>query len=227
MGFLKESPEDPERYREDAEDQDFPSFFAWPEWKDFCRAYNLFEIGLDQGPLGHEIRKPTRLGTNLALLRELEGLRGWGVGGTGSDGDGIKGRIQRSKKWAAWALKLKERIVEAVVAKHKNLLMRKMSEAQWQQHLNNDHLLFSRECVHYQVGAGRSRPHRRVHDPDTYTLSVDLCGPFHQGKDYMCKKGKYIVAGVFTIPTTESGEKPCPLPPGYEDLFLQRSWKTL
>ena len=36
----------------------------------------------------------------------------------------------------------------------------------------------------------------------------------------MCKKGKYIVAGVFTIPTTESGEKLCPLPPGYEDLLL-------
>ena len=30
-------------------------------------------ISFDQGPMGHERRKPTRLGTNLVALKQLEG----------------------------------------------------------------------------------------------------------------------------------------------------------
>ena len=41
---------------------------------------NLFEVSFDQGPFGHETKKPTRLGTNLGLLRELHGVRGPGTG---------------------------------------------------------------------------------------------------------------------------------------------------
>ena len=36
----------------------------------------MFEVRFDQGPMGHARRKPTRLGTNLHRLRELEGMRG-------------------------------------------------------------------------------------------------------------------------------------------------------
>ena len=211
VGFLKESPEDPETYKKDDDPVEYPSFFSWPEWSSLKSKYNIFEVSFDQGPFGHETKKPTRLGTNLGLLRELHGVRGPGTG-VQDDGATIEQRIQRSRRWAAWAPQLKLKILEAVVAEFKVPLVKKLSEAQWQQHRANDHQPFSSECFDCQVGGGRHKPHLKIHNPDTYTLSVDVCGPFQQGHDQLISKAKYALVGVFTVPISEEGQKLCPTP---------------
>ena len=48
-------------------------------------------------------------------------------------------------------------------------------------------------------GAGRQRQHRRLPHPDTYTLSLDVCGPFKEGEDIDGATAKYFMVGVFTI----------------------------
>ena len=80
VGFLKENPRDPEEYKREGDNNQYPSYFAWPEWKSFCQEFGIEEIRPDFGALGHSRRKPTTLGTNLRLLRDLDGLRGDGLG---------------------------------------------------------------------------------------------------------------------------------------------------
>ena len=208
VGFLSESPEDPENYKKEDDLNEYPSFYSWPEWKSIRERYGLFEVNCDQGPFVHEVRKPTTLGTNLGLLRELQNVRGPGCG-SHKEITTIDQRIERSRRWAAWAPKLKDRILEAIVAEFKIPLVRKLSEAQWKQHRANDHQPFSPECMECQVGGGRQRPHLRIHNPDTYTLSVDVCGAFCEGHDQLVSKAKYALVGVFTIPISADGEKLC------------------
>lgn len=150
--FLKESPEDPNAYKKPEDTNEYPSFFSWPEWKGVKEKYGLTEISLDQGPLGHERQKPTRLGTNLNLLKDLQGLRGPGHDAAplprGEDS------LQRSKRWSAWAPGLKDRIAEAILAVHRDPLVKRLSDAQWRQHVANDHMPYSRHCFECQKGAG-------------------------------------------------------------------------
>ena len=72
--FLKEQPRDPQEYKGSGDPVDYPSFFAWPEWRTFIEKYGVREIRLDLGALGHPRRKPTTLGTNIRYLHRLEGL---------------------------------------------------------------------------------------------------------------------------------------------------------
>ena len=50
----------------------YPTYWSWPEWQKVKTMWDLFEVRFDQGPMGHPRRKPTRLGTNMPRLRELE-----------------------------------------------------------------------------------------------------------------------------------------------------------
>ena len=50
----------------------YPTYWSWPEWQKVKMMWDLFEVRFDQGPMGHPRRKPTRLGTNMPRLRELE-----------------------------------------------------------------------------------------------------------------------------------------------------------
>ena len=221
VGFLKEHPRDPEEYKKEGDNNQYPSYFAWPEWKSFCEEFGIEELRLDFGALGHSRRKPTTLGTNLRLLRDLDGLRGDGLGDKAwEDLDGQE-RYKASRTWAAWPLKFKERVLEALRAEFKCPMVMKLSQEQWEQRKANDHQPFSRECAECQRGAGKSRRHRRVPHPDTYTLSVDLCGPFHPGVDQECTKAKYFLTGVFTIPIVKKGKEVNCLAPGIEDVLVK------
>ena len=105
VGFLKENPRDPEEYKRDDDTKQYPSYFAWPEWKSFCEEFAIEEIRLDFGALGHSRRKPTTLGTNLRLPRDLEGLLGEGLGDKAWEDLEGKERYQLSIfKGTAWPL---------------------------------------------------------------------------------------------------------------------------
>ena len=78
--FAIEQPEDPEEYVRDEEKsvQRYVSYWCWPEWKAFRERWGMFEVSFDQGPMGHQTKKPTRLGTNMR------------------------------RDWSAWALRFKD-----------------------------------------------------------------------------------------------------------------------
>ena len=190
----------------------YPTYWSWPEWRTMKEQWGLFEVRFDQGPMGHARRKPTRLGTNMPKLLELEGLRGPGHGGEENQGDSIQARIARSRSWASWAPGLKAALVIAVRDALGDGLPRakRMDLDQWKRHLLNGHLPYSRECKACVVAASRSKAHRRIPHPDAYTLSIDTAGPFELAEDQL-GKGRYLLVGVYLAPVTKEGQSLIPI----------------
>ena len=215
--FLLEHPRDPQEYRAESDDTDYPSFFAWPEWGAFKERFSLGEVRLDLGALGHERRKPTMLGTNVHSLMALEGLQ------CTSDGQGepdppqtLHEKIRRSRSWAAWPEPFKKKVVAGIVLQLDGITAgaaKRMSPEEWKHHVMNDHIPYSKECITCLEGSGRARPHRRITHPDAYTLSLDVCGPFRPGRDYR-GTSKYFMVGVFSIPVQAGGGNVKPLVEG-------------
>ena len=216
--FLKEHPRDPEEYKVPGDPVEYPSFYAWPEWEKFRDEFNLKEIRLDLGALGHDRRKPTTLGTNLSLLSYLDGLSDHRIREqvVGTDAP-IEERTSQSRGWAAWPVKFKEEVVKAILLELEGKAatlgeedaahLAKMTSEQWKVHVLNDHVPFSKECTTCLKGGGKSRPHRKVPHPDAMTL----CGPFRPGEDYR-KKSRYFLVGVYAIPVRRTAEGEDPLP---------------
>eukprot|EP00439_Symbiodinium_sp_Y106_P014295 s7848_g2.t1 len=77
----------------------------------------------------------------------------------------------------------------------------------WRLHLENGHVPFRRDCQHCILGSAINMQHRRVKDPTSYTLSVDLFGPLQlheRGRDEESVSGnphiKYGLVGAFRVP---------------------------
>ena len=220
--FLKEHPRDPEEYKTPNDPIEYPSFYAWPEWEEFRNRFDLKEVRLDLGALGHDRRKPTTLGTNIPLLFNLNGLsdhraRDQVVSTEAS----MEERSNQSRGWAAWPTRFKEEVVKAIIfeldakcsasMEGDHAAVAKMTADQWKTHVWNDHVPFSKECTTCLKGAGKSRPHRKVPHPDAMTLSLDVCGPFRPGEDYR-KKSRYFLVGVYAIPVKKTVDGADPLP---------------
>ena len=162
---------------------------------------------------------------NIRYLHRLEGLsdrrrRDLQVSGN-------LGQRTASRSWAAWPEAFKIEIIKGILFElegYKSMqegvdqppMAAKMTSEQWQQHVINDHLPYSRECTTCLQGSGRSRPHKKVQHPDANTLSVDLCGPFRPGQDRMAK-AKYFMVGVFSIPVRKVEGKITALPLSLEE----------
>lgn len=118
--FVMEQPEDPARYRsaEDVEANKYFSVFRTVEWSEMAKKFGLRQVHCDQHPMGHQKRKPTTLGTNDAVLAQLQGLRG--APSDESEAAAryrsltMQQRCQESKSWACWAPGLKAAIAEAI-----------------------------------------------------------------------------------------------------------------
>ena len=220
--FLKEHPRDPEEYKTPSGPVGCPSFCAWPEWEVFRNRFDLKEIRLDLGALGHDRRKPTTLGTNIPLLFNLNGLSDHRVREqVVSTEASMEERSNQSRGWAAWPVKFKEEVVKAIIfeldgkgetpVEVDQTALAKMTADQWKTHVWNDHVPFSKECATCLKGAGKSRPHRKVPHPDAMTLSLDVCGPFRPGEDYH-KKSRYFLVGAYAIRVRKTVEGADPLP---------------
>ena len=226
--FLKENPRDPQEYKGSDDPVDYPSFFAWPEWKAFVEEFKIKEISLDFGALGHSRRKPTTLGTNIKYLHQLEGLADRRpAGGLQPVTNSLGQRTSESRSWAAWPVDFKIEVTKGILFELEEYqtqrergddspLVAKMTPDQWRQHVMNDHLPYSRECSTCLQGSGRCRPHKKVQHPDAQTLSVDLCGPFRPGHDRGAK-AKYFMVGVFSVPVRRVEGKTTALPLSLEE----------
>ena len=217
--FLKEHPRDPEEYKAANDTNEYPSFYAWPEWEAFRDRYGLSEVRLDLGALGHSRRKPTTLGTNIKHLRSFEGLTDHQARQGLDESTPLAERTSQSRSWAAWPERFKKEIVKGIVLQldHRGdregdlVGVSKMTAEQWRTHVLQDHVPFAKECVTCLKGAGKSRPHRKVPHPDALTLSLDVCGPFRPGEDFR-KKSRYFLVGVYAIPVKKNAEGAIPLP---------------
>ena len=104
-------------------------------------------------------------------------------------------RTSASRSWAAWLTDFNIEVTKGILLELEEYKIAeeveneapktaKMSMEQWKQHVLNDHMPFSRECITCLQGGGRSRQHRKVPHPDAMTLSLDICGQFRQGEGH-------------------------------------------
>ena len=219
--YLKEQPEDPEKYLSPSAiaTQRYPSYWAFPEWHRIKELNGFIEVSFDQGPTGHIKRKPTTLGGNILELQDLHGMRGPGTSREGfKENLPIEEKIRRSKAWASWsdglkkaiAIALRRELNQGLELEDENIGgkgdgIKKMSLEDWKRHLKNDHQPYYRGCRTCLEACGQARHHRKVVTPDSYTLGIDLAGPFKKGTDQL-GDGRYMLVGCYTLPTTMDGK---------------------
>ena len=83
---------------------------------------------------------------------------------------------------------------------------------QWKKHFLNDHMPARRDCSHCVRAQGRSKPHRRVQHPESYTLSIDLSGKMSEGMDQNAQGVKYMMVGCYTMPISKDRRSLIPVP---------------
>ena len=198
----------------------YPSFWATSEWKEFQSRYGVTVARFDQGPLGHTRRKPTGLGTNMVLDEVLADLPG-----PGSEIVHASNSLGLSGQWAKWAPGL-VKAMSAMIRCHIQKAQGKIRpqriasiSADFICHVQRGHIPFRRDCQICLQGAAQMRAHRKVLHPDSWTLSMDLSGPFALSKDEFCEVRSMLV-GVLTVPIMEKqplpGDKGSREPPAPE-----------
>ena len=220
--FVQENPRDPKEWLGTGEngkgtkqpELGWATFWAWPETEQFAARNQMLVAKLDQGPLGHERRKPTTLLTNQVEVMALHGVAGPGDQ-TGRSGT-VEDRIKESSMWAAWAPKLKEAIKASLQRVNRETLeevrvkaaRRPTRDEQWRMHVENEHVPHRRDCRVCMEAAGRAGAHRRIRAPNAFVMSVDILGPTREGGDQDGAKAKYAVVTVLTVPVKKSSGEP-------------------
>ena len=171
------------------------------------RMLGLREVRFDQGALGHATRKPTTTLTNMDKISALNGLGATAKGAPWPEE--LEARLEWAKQLAAWAPGLVEQLTKGVVleapepktVKVKALTGKEKRDLlDWGEHYRHGHVPYRRDCLTCLEMMGRDRPHRRLKHPDSYCLSFDISGPFHEGRDQVVKEAKYMMLGVITVP---------------------------
>ena len=135
-------------------------------WLSYADEAGLFEVDFNQGPLRHVSDKPTTVGTNLPDLTDLQGLKGETKGPWKGD----------SKQLAMWAPGLVDAIALAL-RKWPQYKVYRVTQADWERHVANNHIPYRRDCAVCVQGAGLGRRHAGVAHPDAYCMSADVAGP--------------------------------------------------
>ncbi|CAE7838747.1 RE1 [Symbiodinium sp. CCMP2592] len=94
---------------------------------------------------------------------------------------------------------------------------------EWKAHVQRGHIPYRRDCKFCVEGSGLGLQHRRIKNPQAYTLSVDLFGPMsglERGRDEQSVSGnphiKFGLVGAFrlprsvVLPPTEISSVPAP-----------------
>ena len=156
-----------------AEAEEDPSAKAFvKEWfKQWIRSGWLTVLHFEQGGLGHPLRRPTTMVTNMDIT-ELRGVRDerteeaeWGSRSTWAP---MMMHVL-GRGWKRWRSRMGwyPRMVKALKAADRRA---------WERHLANDHVPHRPDClqcVHNSTG----RPHRKCLHKDCYVLSADTLGP--------------------------------------------------
>ena len=211
VAFLLEQPMQVERYMAPGNPLlgEVPSWWSNPMWLSYAAEAGLFEVDFNQGPLGHVSDKPTTIGTNLPDLRDLQGLKGDPKGPWSGD----------SKLLAEWAPGFVQAIACALQTWPRYRLVR-MTPADWEQHVANNHIPLRRDCAVCVHGSGTGRRHVGIAHPDVYCMSADVAGPIRvEGRDPESRNHrpatfKYFLAVSYRFPRLK-GSQTQPLPKGW------------
>ena len=178
------------------------SFWNTALWQTYAEEAGLFEVHFRQGPLGHAGDKPTTVGTNLPDLRDLQGLQGE-VSQVCCNAD--------SRVSPVWAPGFVQTIVYALQRWPCYRLM-KFTQADWEQHVANNHVPYRRDCAVCVHGAGNGRRHQGVVHPDVYCMSADIAGPIPCERQRPRKPQpptshvQVLPRGVVPLPTAQRSE---------------------
>ena len=174
-----------------------------PLWRNFEARHRIRRASFDQGPLGHEKRKPTCLAANVEIPQELSLSSGPGTLPAGATGP------QASGKWARWApgfvtglcLMIRTCVAFQISASAiPTTTVRAVKDAAFEQHVKNDHQPWRRDCEHCVAGGIQSRLHKRVSCPEGYTLSLDLLGRYEPAPSELRRTVHWCLVGCFIIP---------------------------
>ena len=157
-----------------AESEEDESSTVWlHKWFRQWVSHNMFEVlHFEQGGLGHQLRRPTTMATNLDVP-ELKGYK-----------DLRKEWPTRGATWSAWAPMMMRTLAQGMrrwklrpgwysrLVKALKVVDRKA----WERHLANDHLPHRADCLHC-IHNSTGRPHRRCLHKDCYVMSADTLGP--------------------------------------------------
>lgn len=72
---MKENPRDPEEIKQPGDTNDYPSFFAFPEWEAFKEKYNMWEVRVELGAFGNKEAYNLRHQSSIVALPSRQ--NGW------------------------------------------------------------------------------------------------------------------------------------------------------
>ena len=201
-----EHPRDPEAWAQpeemglDVPSHGFASCWALDAIKDLIKEHKFYLWHFDQGPLGHEKRKPTTVMSSIPAPPDAL-VSGPGHGVPSKQTEQKNGSSWPSSAWSAWAPGLKGILKREVVSALDAWCSEKCSALRDQEnffrHVVQGPVDFRRDCSACLAGAARIEWHRRKSVHDAWVLCVDLLGPFAEGAD---KHGKvrYALTGILT-----------------------------
>ena len=225
--LVLEQPQDPLKYMsEDCCKDEVPSVWAWPEIRNLleggspcsiARHRKFFLAEFDQGPLGHEGRKPTGVLTNSwKLFTLLHGHKGEGYR------EGVPERCWGNKR-RQWAPGLSHRVSRAIrewigtsdlerreVEGEERVALQALTreEEEFRKHCETDHVVFRRDCRVCLEAAMRGPRHLRQRHAhaNALCLTLDLIGPWVDGKDHaLTNPAKFILVGTLGVPVYKGG----------------------
>ena len=120
-------------------------------------------------------------------------------------------------KWSLFAAAWSPGLTAAVKLVLLDFLMenprqKKFSALEWQQHVQQGHIPYRRDCRLCVQEMGQDRPHRRRHPGGeaVYIMAVDIAGPFQEGWDYgRASAAKYALIAIVPVPVKQSSRKSC------------------
>ena len=196
LGFGLENPADPLEVFGQSHSMN-PSLWCTPEYKTLERLLGLEQVKLDQGPLGHAIRKPS----TLAVTRNMwptwcREIRGPGIGSRKGD---------KSSDWAEWAPGLKQAFLEFVEAvlqrssQSQEVVAKAVVNQSFRDHILAGHVPFRKDCYSCVAGRSKKGSHFRQDISEAFVLSLDLAGPLPAG-EHEKSKARYFLAASFSVP---------------------------
>ena len=175
------------------------SFWDTRLWKFFQREAQTQQISFDQGAMGANAINRTTLGTNIHSLLALRELRV-------PDGEEMP---ERSDQDFIWSPGLVNAIVVAVGIWYQEgrcvPRVCAMTPEKWKQHVDTNHAEYRKDCATCVMARGVGRQHRKVHHPESYTLTSDVAGPLNPGLDAtskgtMGKNLRYLLVAKYLVP---------------------------
>ena len=142
--------------------------------------------------------KPTTIGTNYKDILDLDGVK--------TEAKKIPATLLPAQELARWAHGLRHRLALAIVGSRmgETPMACKLTPAErelWRKHLENDHQPYRADCAVCVNAQAVGRPHPRVPRPSSFTMAIDIAGPFkHKGSSMDFRDYRYLMVGAVRFP---------------------------